>query len=101
MPFVLREGFTEGGSDLSAAGRAPAAAAFEVFVDAVLLQEPVTLAGVTGEHFQLQIERAGGVENELGSCGRANRFWCDASIVSRMPALSCVCWTCEKIKRLR
>ena len=47
------------------ASGAPATAAFGVLVDAVLLQEPVALAGVTGEHFQLQIERAGGFENEL------------------------------------
>ena len=52
MAFVLREGFTEGGSDLSAARDAPAAAAFEVLVDAVLLQEPVALAGVAC-HFYL------------------------------------------------
>ena len=53
MPFVLREGFAEGGSDLSAARGAPAAAAFEVLVDAVLLQEPVALTGMASEHFPI------------------------------------------------
>ena len=71
MPFVLREGFAEGGSDLSTAGGAPAAAAFEILVDAVLLQEPVALAGVTGEHFQLQVERGGDIEDELRLDGAA------------------------------
>ena len=62
MPFVLREGFSKGGSDLSAASGAPAAAAFEVLVDSVLLQEPVALAGVA-----------------LLSCVRDLRYWLSVS----------------------
>lgn len=65
MPFVLREGFAEGGSDLGAAGGTPAAAAFEVFVDAMLFEEPVSLAGVAGEHLLFEVESRRDIEDEL------------------------------------
>lgn len=65
MPFVLRKGFTEGRFDLRAARGAPTAAAFEVLVDAVLFEEPVSLARVAGEHLQFEIERCRDVEDEL------------------------------------
>ena len=46
MPFGLREGFAEGGADAGPASGAPAAAAFEVHVKAVLLPQPFALAFV-------------------------------------------------------
>ncbi len=71
MPFGLREGFAESGADGGSASSAPAAAAFEVLVDAVLLAQPFALAGVAGEHLQLEIERGGDVEDELRLDGAA------------------------------
>ncbi len=46
MTFGLREGFAESGSDAGSASGAPAAAAFEVLVNAVLLPQPFALAFV-------------------------------------------------------
>ena len=57
MPSVLTEGFAAFDTEFLAAMRAPAFAAVEVLVDAVLLQQPVPLAGVTGEHLLFQLER--------------------------------------------
>ena len=51
MSFGLHEGFAERGSDAGSASGAPAAAAFEVLVNAVLLSQPFALAGMAGEHF--------------------------------------------------
>ena len=52
MAFGLCEGFAESGSDAGSASGAPAAAAFEVLVNAVLLPQPFTLAGMADEHLQ-------------------------------------------------
>lgn len=103
MAFVLREGFAVGGSNLRAARGAPAAAAFEVFVDAVLLQQPVPLAGVAGEHLQLEIERARNVENVVGLLRAAEpigsfdgvheiQVWDVVDWRGRLPLLSFVVW---------
>ncbi len=46
MPLGLHEGFAESGSDAGSASGAPAAAAFEVLVDAVLLPQPFALTSV-------------------------------------------------------
>ncbi len=65
MPFGLCESFAECSSDAGSASAAPAAAAFEVLVDAVLLSQPFALAGMAGEHLQLELERGRDVEDEF------------------------------------
>lgn len=71
MALGLREGFAEGGADAGSASGAPAAAAFEVLVNAVLFPQPFTLAGVAGEHLELEVERGGDVEDEFRFDGAA------------------------------
>ncbi len=64
MPFGLREGFTEGGSEVGTASGITAAAAFEGLVNDVLLPQPFTLTGMAGERFELEVEPHRDVEDE-------------------------------------
>src|SRR4051794_41772516 len=64
MPEVLSEGLGLRHPDLGAPVRAPFLLAVEIFVDAVLPQEPVTLAGMAGEHLSLELEDARHVDME-------------------------------------
>ena len=57
MPSVLTEGFAVFDAEFLATMSAPPFAAVEVFVDAVLFEQPVSLASVAGEHLLLQFER--------------------------------------------
>src|SRR5262245_53443575 len=59
MTFVLCERFAVGDADFFAAPSAPFFAAFEIFIDAVLLEEPVPLAGMAGQHLEFECECRG------------------------------------------
>ena len=69
MPEVLSEGLGLRHPDLGAPVGAPLLLAVEIFVDAVLPQEPVALAGMAGEHLPLELEDARHVDVE------ARRLW--------------------------
>src|SRR6266404_4118156 len=77
VAFVLREGLAIGDADFFTAPGAPLPAAFEVFVDAMLFEEPVALAGVTGEHFEFAFKRRRHVDDEF-------RLNCIAEIVDSL-----------------
>src|SRR5580698_9491301 len=63
---VLAEGFAVFHADFFAAGGGPAFAVLHVFVDAVLLAEPVALAFVAGQHFLFCLKRRRHVDDEVG-----------------------------------
>lgn len=71
VSLVLPERFPVGDANRLPTSGAPAAAAFQVFVDPVLLEQPVALAGMAREHLQLQVEGRGNVDDEVGSLRRS------------------------------
>ena len=54
---MLPEGFAVFDAEFLTTVSTPAFATNEVLVDPVLLEEPVPLTGVTGEHLLFQLER--------------------------------------------
>ena len=52
---MLTEGFSVFDAEFQTAMSAPPFATVEVFVDAVLFEQPVSLTGVAGKHLLLQL----------------------------------------------
>jgi len=67
MAAVLAEAFTIVDVGERATIACPALHRFEVFVDAMVLTEPVALARVLGEHFAFALKRRGNVHDEIGA----------------------------------
>ena len=62
---VLGERFAVGSLNQPAALGTPLATTVEILVDPVLFEQPVALAGVAGQHFQLEVEDRGGLDHKL------------------------------------
>ena len=67
---VLAKDLSVGHADLGAAVRGPVGLAAEVFVNAVLAQEPVALGGVAGQHRALGVENRRDIDMEPGRHSR-------------------------------
>jgi len=65
MPFVLAEAFGVFDSDVFASLGTPAATRVQVFVDSVLLAEPVALTGVAGQSFDLLFKLSCHINREI------------------------------------
>ena len=59
MPPILAEDLRLRDAHFGSASRSPPRLHFQVFVDTVLAEQPVSLTGVTGQHVALHRERPG------------------------------------------